>query len=199
MKPKKCKKRIQTKFVNYGNNTLNGHIINQVMDHVHIPLPNLKISTYRNTSFIFAATFIFSAISSFLLLRLFYKFLPMTFFPLDFLILMCIIGGLSVYGVSKYLRAKKSDQLFIEYDDGELTFKGKTYEFYRDIQEITYSANKSSASADLTLLIINHQTGIPYHQTISFEYAARAEYIEKAFKDPERKKAYLQSIAEKNN
>lgn len=68
----------------------------------HIPLPNLKISTYRNTSFIFAATYIFSAISSFLLLRLFYKFLPMTLFPLDFLILMCIIGGLSVYG-AKYL------------------------------------------------------------------------------------------------
>lgn len=199
MKTKKSKKNIQSKFINYGNNTLNGDIIYKIANNLHLPLPNLKISTYRDMSFIVVIAFIFSAIASFMLLKLFYKFFPMTIFPLDFLILMSIICVLSIYGMTKYLTVRKSDQWLIQYDDGKLTFKGKIFEFYKDIQDITYSTKKSSAGGELTLLIINHQTGIPYHQTISFEHSGRAEYIEKFFKDPERKKAYLQNIAEKGN
>lgn len=203
MKTKKCKKSIQTKFINYGNNTLNGDIIYKIANNLHIPLPNLSISTYRNMGFILFATLTFSAIASFLLLKLFYKVVPSaihnSIFPLDAFVFMGLIIALSGYGITKYLTVKKSDQWLIQYDDGKLTFKGKTFEFYKDIQDITYSAKKSSVSGELTLLIINHQTGIPYHQTISFEYAARAEYIEKAFKDPERKKAYIHRVSAKNS
>jgi len=189
----------------------NDSIFNQVgrdqnnynlISNLKIPPKDIHLIAYESTNLLKFSTSIITLIVVFFLLRQFYHLVPAALdfptFPYDAQFVIGISFILSIICID-YCLVYKSQKWRVEYQDGTLKFRNKSYRFYEDIWDIEYIPSKFLFRGKLILYIINSTTKTPYEETITFEYKARAKYVYDSFWNQKRINTYLQEKTEMLN